>query len=137
VLLSASGVLLSLLFRRTSTASSLNFLFALAVWAIAPALLGTFSASVRTTFLRELFEKLAAGLLCFNPVAMGIMVMGAAVEESPIFRSGTYNLFGTFRVGALGLSGVIVGTSLVDIVAAKFILRSAEGILARQAGRHQ
>lgn len=137
ILLSASGVLFSLMFRRTSTASSINFLFAFFLWAILPALLAIFSGFLRTTFAREVLEKLAGGLLCFNPVAMGIMVMGAALDESPMVRGGSYDLFGIFRVNELGFSAIVLGTSIVNLVGAKFMLRTAEGLLARQAGRHR
>lgn len=132
VLLSATGVWFSAIFKRSTAAAIANLSLALAVWAVIPLFLTIFFSG----FLRGDGEELVTVWLMPNPVTL----TGSAIDGCDAglaFTGSDFEFVGpdSFRVGFLGFLFACVAFCGMYCLIALFCLRSAASRIAKGTGR--
>lgn len=132
VLLSATGVWFSAIFKRSTAAAIANLALALAIWAVIPLFVTIFFSG----FLRGDGEELVTVLLMPNPVTL----TGSAIDacnSSFTFDANRFEFVGpdSFRVGYLGFLFACVAFCIMYCLIALFCLRSAASRIAKGTGR--
>ena len=123
VALGATGVLLSLICRKSSLAATLNFFLALGFYAVLPGTLGALSELTNLPGVSETLESAAEASLIPNPVAMAFVVVEGATKDNYPFHMSTYNVFDLFRLSFpkffLLVMAVTVGYGVITLTALK------------------
>jgi len=124
--LSSTGVMLSVVCRRTTVATSLNFGIAFLIWTLAPII-----AAMVSGLLPDPAEDWLVGVLgIVNPAAMTVVATGGNCSDDLM-----YKLFSIGDVGAVPFTLLVVAQAAMFAVLTYGVLRLAAARLAAQTGR--
>jgi ABC-type transport system involved in multi-copper enzyme maturation permease subunit len=140
LLFSATGLLFSLVFRKSTPASVANLIFALLFWLVpwlALALLAFVFEGSGFGPSHSAFDTIADTLYSFNPVAMTVSAFQAAVERGlgrPL-RALQYDLASTDNLTVRGFTGIAVGVFAAYATAAGAVFWLTIATFKRWSGR--
>jgi ABC-type transport system involved in multi-copper enzyme maturation permease subunit len=126
IALSGTGVLFSLLCRKSTVAAVCNFGLALAAWVGAPII----ALIVDESFGRGSgnHANLVSSLCCINPVAMAVVALGGGLDRH-------YDLFDWGNVGVGAFTWIVLGYLLFFCALGLFSIKLAASILAARSLR--
>lgn len=120
--LSATGLWMSMVFRRATTAAVFNLLFALGLWAAGPALAGIATLFFERVRLEGVGHGIMSVVLVLNPVFMA----GSNVDGFAVTHAGG----GRFSLGTGPSVGVGVWAAVTAIATCGIYLLATAGVLA-------
>lgn len=132
VFLCCSGTLLSLLCKKSVTATAGNMGIALLLWAIGPLMVGWFVNVFFDRSMRDALNDLFSVVFISNPVGMVTQAVGGAAGMNTYT---TYNLFDFRDVGAPVFLLACLGSAALYGALSWVALWAASRTLARQTGR--
>lgn len=127
---SGTGMVFSVLCRRTAVAMALNLGLCLAAWAFLPVLILILLAISSGPGAESVMS--VVGLT--NPIAMPMLAANGAVDSDG-FLSGRYNLFDFGDVGPIGFTVVSFFFGLAYATVGLFAMALASSLLAEHSGR--
>lgn len=139
-MLCATGLCFSLIFKKSSTASSLNLIFAVGFWALLPMFL-SFIAAVANMSSGYSFERLFQAILIPNPIFMAVTaIQGAHVGDMGPAWAGqssvlSYYMVSGENVGFAMYTFFVVLGLLVQLAIAAAVMALAATLFNRFAGR--
>ncbi len=126
VLLSSSGLFFSSLFKKTTTAVIMNFVFVLSVWGIIPLILGIISAIERSG---EIIE----GGLFFNPFIQVIVIIISTVKSHSRMNSIRLQFDWPSGLESMGTTlTIFIGSLLMYLIVSLIFLWCAKKRLRRK-----
>ncbi|MFZ4575178.1 MAG: ABC transporter permease subunit, partial [Phycisphaerales bacterium] len=135
-LLTATGMLYSLVLKRSSAAATLNLSTAVVLFGALPALTGILmSFAQRSGAARSFVEKVFGAVMAFNPVGMMVLSLGGEMENSPMTRGNRYDFFGVGHLAKVEYLAVVLVVLAVELGATYLCLRTTAAILAERTGR--
>lgn len=132
LLLTATGSYCSLALKRSSAASTLNFLLALGAFGGLPMVCGILMSISGT---EDGLQGLFGTIMAFNPVGMSLLAIGGAIDGSPMSRGGTYDFFDVWDLSMIEYAGVVFAVFAAELGATFLVLRLTAARLARESGR--
>jgi len=131
----ATGVLLSLVCKKSSLAATLNFFLAIGLYLITPLTLIALSELSNTPVFRDTVKSAAESTLIVNPATMAYLVVDGASKLTYPFHLGSYEVFDLFRLSFWNFTGLVFAVALGYAVVTATALAMASARLAYLTGR--
>lgn len=137
LLLGATGVLLSLVCKKSSWAATFNFTLAVGLYLFLPVAFFALGGLSNNYEFGAFLSEAGSGTLIANPIAMAFLITEDATNFSYSYNRGTYDVFDLFTIDFWPFAAMIIGIFLSYLALTGLTLKLASAILASSTGRER